>query len=672
MNITNNFCEIINSYEKFLRFEELNQLLPFKVFFKSISDKQKEFMVKANCLYNNIDLADFNSIYYHIDNNTILKLYGQYIITTSLNTFKNIHTFYTTRAYMNYNAKHIWFSINIIRALAIYDKKYCDDLQYSGIFNNEIFKFETNIRSAYYINLDTYELLKFYDTLPNKDIAKYIYVGNGTLYGNVCYYNSIIKNVYNYDNKEGVYRILDRIIKYRITTLDNKPIDYAMFVKCIHTVRTYDTFNNFYINDQEVLCIEIYMIMRYNMVINTDLTNIAHMISSSNTNYHKFTYTNSSKGLNLLNKLLENYYIKEEECLSLKAEFKSKYNRIPKIIRVLETARLKYTKYTEKEFVSKFRINSIKTVAKTNSDVLCALAIEYDLSAIVPVDVLGLYRIINTTVNDILFSLHYIMSSDKKKYSIYSNFIKYIMKNLNKFGKSKGQEIVNMINNLSIIQDCSTFKEAKAKLSKAKGEIEKNKFENEYKWFNFEHTSCSLEDNPIEDSKYKAYILKSNDVRQFSAGIDTNCCYKYNGAAESSLIYSMIVPESGTFVIEDKVTNCIKASSWLWISDKGHLIFDNIEFSNNADISKYINILYRYVENSPYDTIYLGLGYNELNEEYFSKIISQFELQDNFNDKYEKLMNNYYKDVEDSELYSDFIDNNVAILKENGKMLLLK
>ena len=67
MNITNNFCEIINSYEKFLRFEELKQLLPFKVFFKSISDKQKQLMVKANCLYNNIDLADFNSIYYHID-----------------------------------------------------------------------------------------------------------------------------------------------------------------------------------------------------------------------------------------------------------------------------------------------------------------------------------------------------------------------------------------------------------------------------------------------------------------------------------------------------------------------------------------------------------------------------------------------------------------------------
>ena len=142
------------------------------------------------------------------------------------------------------------------------------------------------------------------------------------------------------------------------------------------------------------------------------------------------------------------------------------------------------------------------------------------------------------------------------------------------------------------------------------------KVEKAYKDCNFHLSDCKclLRDNPTESGKYRARILDGDDPLQVMLGEDeiTHCCQVLGDAGETSMMYGLTNDHAGFFVIENKNTGKIYAQAESWEWDKDTLVFDNIEFANDADIKLYKEILGEYIINSPYKNIIMGKGWNEL------------------------------------------------------------
>ena len=149
--------------------------------------------------------------------------------------------------------------------------------------------------------------------------------------------------------------------------------------------------------------------------------------------------------------------------------------------------------------------------------------------------------------------------------------------------------------------------------SNIEAEKEIEKIEKAYKksGFKFKNCVCNLKNTKAEDGSYVAYILDGQDKRQVMLGYDTFCCQHLGDAGESSMMHGLINEKAGFFVIENKNSGKIVAQAESWETEDGStLVFDNIEFANDADIDNYKDVLGKWVLESSYKNIIMGCGYN--------------------------------------------------------------
>lgn len=153
-----------------------------------------------------------------------------------------------------------------------------------------------------------------------------------------------------------------------------------------------------------------------------------------------------------------------------------------------------------------------------------------------------------------------------------------------------------------------------AKLSSLKSLKEVKKIEKQYKktGFKFKKCKCELKDcgHVISNNDYKAYIMLPTDERQVRLGYDTTCCQKLYDIGESAMMHGLLNPKAGFWVIEDKNSGQIKAQAEVWEDNDHTLVFDNIEFANDADIDLYKNIIGKWLNETEYADVIMGRGYN--------------------------------------------------------------
>lgn len=162
----------------------------------------------------------------------------------------------------------------------------------------------------------------------------------------------------------------------------------------------------------------------------------------------------------------------------------------------------------------------------------------------------------------------------------------------------------------------------RARISRGRAVLEIQAIENAYLDFKFADCKCNLPKTEVELGDYKAYIMDAQDPRQVMIGYDTDCCQHLGGEGETAMMYGLVNPDAGFFVIEDKRSGKILAQAETWQTADGEkLVFDNIEFADDRKVNQFAPVLAKWCEKSPYPDILMGNGYNEM----INDSIHQFE-----------------------------------------------
>ena len=132
---------------------------------------------------------------------------------------------------------------------------------------------------------------------------------------------------------------------------------------------------------------------------------------------------------------------------------------------------------------------------------------------------------------------------------------------------------------------------------------------------------CNIEPVSITYNGMTARVLDLSEDRDIAlaAGLGelTNCCQSLGKAGETAMMHGFLNPDAGFWVIEDR-DGKVKAQAEIWESDKGILVFDNIEFADTDDehlahrIEQLRGIIAAWAMKSGYENIIMGCGYNEL------------------------------------------------------------
>lgn len=225
-----------------------------------------------------------------------------------------------------------------------------------------------------------------------------------------------------------------------------------------------------------------------------------------------------------------------------------------------------------------------------------------------------------------------------------------------------------------------------------------------------------VEDKP---QKIRMYILDRDDARIFTVGQDCHCCqnlavcgdqtygnyysgaimeellaqhftniddaYAYvhenvehlrelnrydnrlisGGAGASCVVNELTHPLCWVTIWEDTVTgNTIAQADTHYIADTNTLVYDNIEFVNDGNVKKLYDIIATYAENSDFDSIHIGTGYNQ-GMKSFGKHISTREFQ-----HYRDDLTDEFKEKYPGGLYSDYHASDAVKIKQNGEMLI--
>lgn len=119
-----------------------------------------------------------------------------------------------------------------------------------------------------------------------------------------------------------------------------------------------------------------------------------------------------------------------------------------------------------------------------------------------------------------------------------------------------------------------------------------------------------LKGTSVRLGREKAGIMAWDDIRQFFLGDYTHCCQTFGEAGETSMLFGLYSKHSGFFSIERD--RKVLAQAWVWEAKNDTLVLDNIELADCREVDQFTNILYKWVESSPYRNIQLGLGYSDM------------------------------------------------------------
>lgn len=155
-----------------------------------------------------------------------------------------------------------------------------------------------------------------------------------------------------------------------------------------------------------------------------------------------------------------------------------------------------------------------------------------------------------------------------------------------------------------------TVDQIKSKISLEKAKMEIVKIEREYKNrdFHFSDCVCNLPKTEVNLGRYKAYIMDGQDPRQVRIGYDTNCCQHLNGAGESAMMYGLVNPDAGFWVIEDKLSGKIMAQAEIWQCKESSITQPGKEVSFKS--RNLIKLLETFVETEYADDVANEIGYD--------------------------------------------------------------
>ena len=282
--------------------------------------------------------------------------------------------------------------------------------------------------------------------------------------------------------------------------------------------------------------------------------------------------------------------------------------RLPRIINEIADATSFYN-LSKEDIVHKFNINQVKGLLDTKISKIQVVLLYSTLNDSQISNITGDLELCEMVSNYISVGL---MRDDKNA----TYFAKWIAErpntNLNVLEK-----ICSKYNSIDVdFKENPNLETVLNKISESKSVKEVTKIEKAYKKIGFKLKDCKCLLKPCDVSLngYRARILKGDDPKQVMLGHYTNCCQILGDNGETSMMYGLIHDKAGFFVIEEAKTGIVKAQAETWESNDGILVFDNIEFSNNADISLYKDILKKWLEESSYDNIVMGGGYNALKQ----------------------------------------------------------
>lgn len=180
------------------------------------------------------------------------------------------------------------------------------------------------------------------------------------------------------------------------------------------------------------------------------------------------------------------------------------------------------------------------------------------------------------------------------------------------------EKVFNKATDLTLINK-TTVENVLAQFSNNKALNEVAKIEKAYKKCNFKLNNCvcDLKKTISSTDKYKAEILEGNDPKQVMLGYDTNCCQVLGDAGESAMMHGLLHPKAGFWVITKKDSGKVVAQAESWELNENTLVFDNIEFANDAEIYQYKEIIGKWVDECNYENVIMGCAYNEFNNNYF-------------------------------------------------------
>lgn len=180
------------------------------------------------------------------------------------------------------------------------------------------------------------------------------------------------------------------------------------------------------------------------------------------------------------------------------------------------------------------------------------------------------------------------------------------------------KDVSDMAKKLNISPQTTVY-EIKEQLGKREALKEVNKIEEYYEGdFSFDKCKYDVKFTISQNAKHKAYIMKPDDARMVMLGYYTHCCQHLDGAGQDAMMHGLINPNAGFWVVENNKGEII-AQAEIWENKKGELVFDNIEFADDRDVNDIKPILNEWLQESEYDTVIMGCGYNAMNVNNFEE-----------------------------------------------------
>jgi hypothetical protein len=130
--------------------------------------------------------------------------------------------------------------------------------------------------------------------------------------------------------------------------------------------------------------------------------------------------------------------------------------------------------------------------------------------------------------------------------------------------------------------------------------------------FKFSECKCTLKMSKVEKGQYEAYILNADDPRQVMLGHWTNCCQIYGDAGETAMLHGLLNEKAGFWGVFDTESEKLRCQAEVWEVDEDILVLDNIEFADDTELERYKEIIGEWLLTSPYKTICMGCGWNQL------------------------------------------------------------
>lgn len=160
----------------------------------------------------------------------------------------------------------------------------------------------------------------------------------------------------------------------------------------------------------------------------------------------------------------------------------------------------------------------------------------------------------------------------------------------------------------------STVDYVNTQLNGLKSLSEVERIEKRYKDcnFKFKNCECTLKFSETEFDRYRAEILRADDPRQVMLGQNTECCQYLDGIGESAMMHGLLNPKAGFWILTNKNSGKVLAQAEIWEENEDTIVFDNIEFANDADIRLYTGAIGKWLEESQYANAKMGAGYNQL------------------------------------------------------------